>query len=70
MIDWYLVILSVGVAAMIGILGYVRSISIDLNDLYWLLDDWNDQIEAVIEDERTTAEENCNKSNTRLTGYQ
>lgn len=70
MIDWYLVILSVAVAAIIGILGYVRTISNDLNDLYWLLDDWNDVIEAAAEEERKAAEESYNKSEKQLTGYQ
>lgn len=70
MIDLYIVILAVGVAAIIGILGYVRTISNDLNDLYWLLDDWNDQIEASIEDDRKAAEEGYNKSEKQLTGYQ
>ena len=71
MIDLYIVILALCVSAIVGIIGCIHYIHNDIADLYWMVENWNEQIATALEKvESEEEEESYKKSDNQLTGYQ
>lgn len=70
MIDLYIVILALCVSAIVGIIGCIHYINNDIADLYWMIEKWNEEIAAALEEVKEEEEESYKKSDNQLTGYQ